>query len=71
MTEVKDKLLSRIKTIKNERFLNNLLVLVENVDQNGIYQFTNEQKEDIDESIEQIEKGDYFSHKDVMNKFLL
>ena len=70
MTEIRDKLFNRLKNIENEDFLNNLLVLIENVDQNGIYQFSNEQKEDIDESIKQIEKGDFIAHEDVMNKFL-
>ncbi len=70
MTEVKNKLFERLKSIENEEFLSNLLVLIENVDENGIYQLTSEQKTHIEESITQIERGEYLTHKEVMNKFL-
>ena len=55
---------------ENEEFLNNLLVLIENVDENGVFQFTTEQKAEIDESIEQIKRGEFETHEEVMNKFL-
>lgn len=70
MAEVKDKLMERLKSIENEEFLSNLLVLIENVDENGVYQFTDEHKAHIDESIAQIEKGEFHTHEAVMNKFL-
>ena len=70
MTELKVKLLERLKSIENEEFLANLLLLIENVDDNGVFQLTAEQKSEIDESIAQIEKGEYITHEEVMNKFL-
>ena len=69
MAEVKDRLIDRIKSIKNEEFLSNILVLMENVDENGVFQFTADQKADIDESIEQIKRGEFETHEQVMNKF--
>ena len=68
MAEVKDRLMDRIKSIKNEEFLSNILVLMENVDENGVFQFTADQKTDIDESIEQIKRGEFETHEQVMNK---
>ena len=68
MAEVKDRLMDRIKSIKNEEFLSNILVLMENVDENGVFQFTADQKTDIDESIEQIKRGEFETHEQAMNK---
>ena len=42
---------------------------MENVDENGVFQFTADQKADIDESIEQIKGGEFETHEKVMNKF--
>ena len=50
--------------------MNNLLVLIENVDENGVFQFTTEQKAEIDESIEQIKRGEFKTHEEVMKKLL-
>jgi predicted transcriptional regulator len=70
MTAVKDILMERLQNIENEEFLNNLLVLIENVDENGVFQFSTEQMAEIDESIEQIKRGEFKTHEEVMNKFL-
>ena len=70
MAAVKDRLMERLQSIENEEFLNNLLVLIENVDENGVFQFTTEQKAEIDESIEQIKRGEFETHEEVMNKLL-
>jgi predicted transcriptional regulator len=70
MAAVRDEIFEKLKTIENEDFLNSILHLVQNVDKEGIYQFSDQQKTDIDESISQIEKGEYSSHEDVMKKYL-
>jgi predicted transcriptional regulator len=70
MAAIRDEIFEKLKTIENEDFLNSILHLVQNVDKEGIYQFSDQQKTDIDESISQIEKGEYSSHEDVMKKYL-
>lgn len=70
MSNVKDRLMERLKNIENEEFLSNFLLLIENVDENGVYRFTADQKADIDVSIEQIKRGEFETHEQVMNKFL-
>ena len=70
MAEVKDKIFEKLKTIENEQFLNSILDLVQNVNNEGEYQLTSKQKSDIDESIAQIERGEYLTHEEVMKKYL-
>jgi len=70
MAAVKDILMERLKKIENEEFFSSLLLLIDNVDENGAYQFSNEQKRDINESMAQIERGDYLTHEEVMKKVL-
>lgn len=70
MAAVRDRIFEELKTIENEEFLNSILHLVQNVDKEGIYQLSNQQKADIDESISQIEKGEYITHQDVMKKYI-
>lgn len=70
MAKVKDQIFERLKSIENEQFLNNILDLVQNVNSEGIYQLTDQQKSDINESIAQIERGEYLSHQEVMKKYL-
>lgn len=69
MTEVKDRLIERLKGIENKEFLNSLLHLIESVDENGVYEFSQEQKDAIDKSIDQIKRGEFKSHEQVMAKF--
>ena len=70
MAEVKDKIFEKLKTIENEQFLNSILDLVQNVNNEGVYQLTSKQKADIDVSISQIENGEYLTHEEVMKKYL-
>ena len=70
MAEVRDKIFEKLKTIENEQFLNSILDLVQNVNNEGVYQLTSKQKSDIDESIAQIERGEYLTHEEVMKKYL-
>lgn len=70
MAEVRDQIFEKLKTIENEQFLNSILDLVQNVNEEGVYQLTDQQKSDIDESISHIEKGEFLSHDEVMKKYL-
>ena len=66
MAEVRDQIFEKLKMIENENFLNHILDLVQNVDKEGIYQLSEKHKSEIDESIEQIQKGEFFTHEEVM-----
>lgn len=70
MADVKGRLLERLEGIEDEYFLSNILYLVENVADNGVYHFSADQKADIDESINQISKGEFKTHEQVMKRYL-
>lgn len=70
MTEVRNEIIERLKTIGNEDFLNSILHYMRNVDDKGVFQLTDSQKKDIQESIDQIERGEYRLHEDVISSFL-
>lgn len=70
MAEVRDQIFKKLKTIENKQFLDSILDLVQNVNDEGIYQLTDKHKSDINESIAQIERGECLNHEDVMKKYL-
>lgn len=70
MVEIRDRIFEQLKNIENEQFLNNILDLVQHVDEQGVYQLSATQKNEIDQSIAQIESGQYMTHDEVMKKYL-
>ncbi len=70
MAEVSDLILEKLKSIENKQFLNSILDLIQNVNKDGVYQLTQKQKSEIDESITQIENGAFLTHDEMIKKYL-
>jgi len=71
MVDVKEKIFEKLKSIDNEDFLNSILLFIQNIDDEGVFHLSDQQKSDIDESISQIAKGEYSTHREVMQKYTL
>ena len=63
--ELKNILIHKIASINDESFLNAINTIVSTKSETTIYKTSKEQKAQIQEGIDQIENGEYFSNEQV------
>lgn len=69
MKEVKSKLIQHIENIEDENLLNTINSMLNGLNSDYVYEFSDAQIKDIEYSISEFEKGNYMSHEDLMAKF--
>lgn len=68
MIEAKERVINQISSIESEDFMNSLLDMLQYVDNNGVYQLSKDQIDDINISLKQIKNGEFSKHEEVMNR---
>lgn len=63
--ELKNIIIHKIASINDESFLRAIKTILDSKSEATVYQTTEEQKANIQEGIEHIEKGDYFTSEEI------
>jgi predicted transcriptional regulator len=70
MTELKQKLIDQINNLDDEEILIQISSAISDLNSGQIIEFNSNQTKRINESIKQIESGNFVSNEEVMNKLL-
>lgn len=69
MKDVKSRLIEQINEIEDENLLKTIDSMLNDLNGEYVYEFTDKQKKDIELSISEFEQGNFKTHEEVMAKF--
>ena len=69
MKDVKSRLIEQINEIEDENLLKTINSMLNDLNGEYVFEFTDEQKKDIELSISEFEQGNFKTHEEVMAKF--
>ena len=69
MKDIKSRLIQQINEIEDENLLNTINVMLNDLNTEYVFEFSDEQLKDISHSISEFEKGNFKSHEEVISNF--
>ena len=69
MKDVKSRLIEQINKIEDENLLNTINSMLNDLNVEYVFEFSDQQLKDIQYSIFEFERGNFKSHEEVMSKF--